>query len=497
MLFFSRPIGAVVLFLAALAAPGLRAQNAVPQILLIQNSGWMLPFYEDPNSKFKDVVQELSNRLAPYGGEQLVASFNQSIGDNKSPLLHYRGADAAKIRSAVQALAVARKPGKQTYADTDFKEAIVGAISEFSPGKSTLLWIVTNNKNSPNNSAETVQKNKDFYKFLQDTPEIRRIVAFPHALPAQSKTMADYRANGLMFYALAYGDPADQVLQKMLAANAPFGKQAARLKPLNAEALTFIPKGVKNSDVAVRLAPDHKTLVLTFAAASKPEVAELVGQFRNDFYPYDIQSAKVEIDTQGLGTKGKEKISVDLSNKQVSQIPAGGLSPELSVKIKVPALPSPWDPEVIFGNGYRASGVIRFELDEQQLTISKDFSKAMAELFPKDPLPDLFIPGDSAKKSVTTQALVIDVQYPSWPLLVLGGLALALLGGLVGAFMLFRSERIFRVSIDGAQKTFGLRPFAEAVIKNAQGERVGVLKRAMGQATAVLDKGKTCVVRVM
>jgi hypothetical protein len=141
--------------------------------------------------------------------------------------------------------------------------------------------------------------------------------------------------------------------------------------------------------------------------------------------------------------------------------------------------------------------VIRFELDEQQLTISKDFSKAMAELFPKDPLPDLFIPGDSAKKSVTTQALVIEVQYPSWPLLVLGGLALALLGGLVGAIMLFRSERIFRVSIDGTQKTFGLRPFAEAVIKNAQGERVGVLKRGMGQASAVLDKGKTCAVRVM
>ena len=473
------------------------AQTGVPQIILVQNSGWMLPFYEDPGSKFKSLILELSSRLTLYGSEQMVASFNQSVGSNKSPTLIYRGADPSKIAQAVHSIEVAQKPSKKAYADTDFKEAIVGAVTQFSPGKSAILWIVTNNKNSPNNNAETVERNKEFYKFLQETGDIKRIVAFPHALPAQSTSTVAYRANGLMFYALAYGDQADAVLQKMLQANVPFGKTAARLKPLNAEALTFVPKGVKNPGVQARLAPDHKTLVMTFSADNKPESAELIGQFRNDFYPYDIQSAKVEIDTLDFATQGKDKIAISLSTDHIAAIPAGALSPELKVKIQVPGIPSPWAPEVIFGNGYSYRGVIRFELKDQKLALSKDFTKKMAELFPGDPLPELFVPGESARKSLTTQNMLIEVEYPSWPLLVITGLGLLVVGGLVGALMLSRREKIYRVSVDGIQKTYGVGPFAEVILKNPQGERVGTLKRGFGKPAFTLDKGKNSIVRIM
>ncbi|MCX8518989.1 MAG: hypothetical protein ORN21_02485, partial [Methylophilaceae bacterium] len=83
----------------------------VPQVLLVQNSGWMLPFYDDPNSKFKDIVVELSSKLSLYGKEQIVASFNQSIENNQSPVMHYKGADPAKIREAVQSIQAIKKPG--------------------------------------------------------------------------------------------------------------------------------------------------------------------------------------------------------------------------------------------------------------------------------------------------------------------------------------------------------------------------------------------------
>lgn len=487
-------------FVAAIALTNnlVFAGTGVSHVFLVQNSGWMLPFYEDPNSKIKDLVVELSSRVGPYGNsEQVIASFNQSVGENKSPVLVYRGSDKAQLQSAVHAIQLARKPGKQAYADTDFKEAIVGAITQFSPGKPCLLWIVTNNKNSPDNSAETIEKNKDFYNFLQGTGEIKRIVAFPHPMEVQSTTKIDYKANGLMIYALAYGEAADQVLQQMLAANMPFGKQAARLKPLNAEALTFVPKGVKNNSVDARLAADRKTLVLTFSADSKPEVAELIGQFRNDFFPYDIKSADVEIDTEGFKAVGREKITAELSTKAVSNIPAGGLSPDINVKIKVPAIPSPWDSEVILGSGYTSRGVIRFELEDQKLAISKDFTQSMSQLFPRDPLPDLFMPGESAKKSVTRQAFIIQVQYPSWPLLLLATLGLILFGGILGGIILIRREKIYRVSVDGTQKSYGLKPFSEVVIKDQYGARVGMLKRGLGKAMPMLDKGKTNSIRVM
>jgi hypothetical protein len=474
------------------------ADSNVSHVFLVQNSGWMLPFYDDPNSKFKDLVAELSNRVGKFGNpEQVVATFNQAIGENKSPQLVYKGSDKAQLRAAVLSIQLAHKPGKQSYADTDFKEAIVGAVTQFSPGKPCLLWIITNNKNSPDNSAETIEKNKEFYSFLQGTGEIKRIVAFPQPMEVQSRNKNGYRANGLMIYALAYGEPADQVLQQMLKDNAPFGKQPARLKPLNAEALTFVPKGVKNKDVDARLASDHKTLVLTFSADSKPEVAELTGQFRNDFYPYDIQSAEVAIDTEGFKSVGNGKITTELSTKQVSNIPAGGLSPDINVKIRIPAIPSSWDPEVIFGNGYTSRGVILFNLDDQKLTITKSFTQSMAELFPRDPLPDLFVPGDSAKRSVTRQAVIIKVEYPSFPLVVLSVLGLTLVSAIIGGIVVMRREKLFKVSVDGVQKTYGLKPFSESIIKDQQGARIGVLKRGLKQAAPLLDKGKTNSIRVM
>lgn len=469
---------------------------AIPQVILMQNSGWMLPFYDDPNSRLKDIVIELSERIHKYGcDQQIVASFNQTWGENKSPLLQYNGNDQNKINEAIKSIEPARKPGKTTYADTDFKEAIVGAITNFSPGKPCLLWIVTNNKNSPDNSPETVAKNKEFYHFLQDSAEIKRIVAFPYPLKVQSRSKPNFRANGLMIYALAYGDEADQLLQQMLSVNVPFGKQTARLKPLNAEALTFIPKGVRGSNSVKTSIPDHKTLVLSFDAASKPEVAEITGQFRNDFFPYDIRSASVVMASGFRGGKGG--ITSELSTDKISNIPAGGLSSDIVVKISVPPIPSPWSPEVIFGSGYRANGIIRFELKDQQLEISKDFVKAMSDIFPNDPLPELFIPGEAAKNSVTMQPLLIQVVYPSWPVIVVAVLIFLIIGIAIAVTIILRREKNYRVSIDGTQKTYGLRPFSEAVLKNSQGERVGMLKRGLWQLVIIVDKGKNCNARVL
>jgi hypothetical protein len=486
----------ILMTAAFLQSSSLWAASTVQQIFLVQNSGWMLPFYDDPSSRFKDIVVELSSRVRQYGGEQqMIASFNQSWGENKSPLLHYKGKEQNKINEAIRSIEPAHKPGKATYADTDFKEAIVGAIKNFSPGQSCLLWIVTNNKNSPNNSPETVEKNKEFYRFLQESGEIKRIVAFPYPSKVRSRTQPNFSANGLMIYAMAYGDNADQLLQQMLAMNAPFGKQAARLKPLNAEALTFIPKSVKGSSNVKADVPDHKTLVLSFDAASKPEVAEISGQFRNDFFPYDIRSANVGMASGFRG--GKEGITSQLSTDKLGNIPAGGLSSDVIVKISVPPIPSPWSPEVIFGAGYKANGIIRFELKDQRLEISRDFVKSMSELFPNDPLPDLFVPGDLAKNSVTLQPLLIQVVYPIWPTILVGVTLFIILGTVIAGAIVLRREKIYRVSVDGVQKPYGLRPWGEAVIKNSQGERVGVLKRGFGKPIPILDKGKNCNVRVM
>lgn len=469
------------------------AATPVNQILLVQNSGWMLPFYDDPASKFKQIVEQLSSRIAEVDDNEFVVSFNQALGSNKSPLLVYHGSDPARIRAAIYSIEPAHKPGSRVYADTDFKQAVVGAIRDFSAGRPAILWIITNNKNSPNNSAETAEKNAQFYHFLQDTPQIARIVAFPYAMPVRSRALPSLRANGLMIYAIAYGAAADQMLRQMLARHLPFGQQPARLKPLNAQAVTFVPLQVAGHDVRASLAPDGRTLVLTFSATNSPSSAEIIGRFRNDFYPYDIRSASVGLQAAFRNGQG---ITTALSSNHIDDIVAGGVSPKVTVRIGIPPIPSEWSPQVIFGNGRNIPGLIRLSLTNQQLAIARPFAASMAQIFPQDPLPDLFVPGPSARQSVSDQPLLIVVQYPATPLIVLLVGAALLLAGLIGGGIALRREKIYPVSVDGVRKNYTLRPFTQIVLRNAQGERIGTLSRGLGAPRASLDKGRNAQIRI-
>ncbi len=484
----------IAIFMIISQQKQLLSATAVRQIYLIQNSGWMLPFYEDPSSRLKEIGIELSSSIARHGQDQyVVASFNQSVQDNQSPKLLYRGSDLQKVDEAIRSIEPARKPGRAAYADTDYKEAIVGAINQYSAGKPCILWIITNNKNSPDNSQETIEKNREFYIFLQNTAEIKRIVAFPQPMPVRGFTK-NYTANGLMIYGVAYGDDADLLLQKMLKDNVPFGKKAARLKPLNTDAVTFLPIRVEGSDVKASIVGE-KTLLLSFDAARRQEKALIIGQLRNDFYPYDIHSAHVDI-SSGFSRDNNGVKSINDRFDNIS-IPLGGVSPLLTVTIFVPPIPSPWNPEVIFTSGYTTKGTIKFEVTDQNLTISKEFIKEMSQLFPGDPLPDIFTPGENSRRSMTVQPVLVKVVYPSWPLFVVGGVMLLLIGGAVYGMTMLRGEAVYKVSVDGIQKNYALKPFRELPINDASGKRVGMLTRGFGRPEIIKDKDASCSIRLM
>jgi hypothetical protein len=478
-----------VLLACLLWAGASQAETAVRQILLIQNSGWMLPFYEDPENRFRASVTDFANRILPFSTELVVASFNQTAGDNKSPKLVYKGREAVQLAQAIGAIQLARKPGG-AYADTDFREALVTAITEHTPGQPALIWVVTNNRNSPNNSAETVEKNKEFYAFLQQTPEIARIVGYPQKLQVISQSRRDYTANGLMFYGIAYGAEANAVLRQMLDSKRIFGQAGvARLKPLDAEALTFIPVSVDTPGAKVRLSEqDRKTLIITISAGSQSRSARLTGTLRNDFYPYDITGATLGVETVGFQREGRANLGVKLTNTESLSIRTRSESSVLGFDLQIPPLPSIFSPEVVFGRGYRIEGALKFQLRDQQLAVSPQFISSMNELFPRDPLPDLFVPGQSSRGSVTEQPLVILVEYPTWPLVALVAMVLLALGGAAGGFLLLGRTTKYRVTVDGHERTYALKPFSRTELGNARGERVGTIQRGLGRATAVKDE---------
>lgn len=470
------------------------ADSKVLNVFLIQNSGWMEPFYVDSGSKFKPLVKTVIEKVVRNGEEIVIASFNQSVGDNHSPLLSYRGNDPGAIVKSLQVISLAKKPGGNAYADTDFKEAVINAISQYSPGRPCILWIFTNNKNSPQNSPETAAKNREFYRWLQNEDNIKRIVAYTYPMPVQG---THYHANGIMIYAMAYGKPANDVLEKLITSKLPFEDQPARLKPLNADAVTFVPTGVaKKGNYSASLGADCSTLVLQFDSASKPEVAVINGVFRNDFFPYDIHSADVSMDTKFRGES--HGIQSEIEPRKLASLPTGKQTSAIAVKIGIPPLPSMWGhPEIIFRSGYQAKAIMEFTLANQRLQLSPDFVERMNKLFPGDPLPEIFVPGESAKQSVTSRPLLVKVEYPVWPLIVLALLAgTFILGGLWLLTAVTRAQK-FTVVVDGMQKTYTLKAFGECSLYTDRGDRIGTLKRGFGKPNARLEEGRKEQVNIL
>ncbi len=442
------------------------------QAVLVQNSGWMEPFYVDAESPFKPLVAQLAKAAAGQG-EVVVGAFNQSDTTHPSPEWVYRGpGNHPGLAQAMTRLQMARK-GSGALADTDFKEALLGAIEVGLEGRPGIIWIVTNNKNSPNNSTEVVARNREFYELLHGEYVISRIVAFPLKMPVQGQ---HYRANGLMLYALAYGEPASAALDAVLAQPAlttllPEGH--VRLKPLTEAAVRFSPTGVTDSPgIAAGLAGDGHTLVLSFDASTQVRTAQVQGRFENLFNPYRIVSADTSLVTPpAIGLQG------EMSTRSLQALDPGKQSDPLTLRLSLPPLPSQWSREVLLRSGYERRGAIDIHLDNQQLEVSPQFRAHMADLFPGDALPEVFLPPVTANASVTRVPLLLRVQYPVWPAVVVyGGGLLALIAALL-FLVLVTGARKATVWIDDQPQHLRLRPFTTTEVRDANGTHVATVRR--------------------
>ena len=266
-----------------------------------------------------------------------------------------------------------------------------------------------------------------------------------------------------------------------------------------ASACQRLPTGVSDPNVKVSLsAADGKTLILGLDSSSYNQNFQLTGVLRNDFYPYDIESGKLSIAARGFDQNktGPLLVNTDGSQKQLA-LGVGENSPVINLDLTLPAMPPAFSLDVIFGSGFNVAGVLEFSLDEQKLKIARSFTQNMGALFPGDPLPDLFNPGATSRNSVTFQPIVVEVAYPIWPILLLGGLVLLALLLILGAMFLMGRTTKFKVMVDSDERIYAMKPFGKAVLNNSRGERVGVIQRGFGMPTAKLDaKFKTVNVRI-
>ncbi len=467
------------LALLAQCAPAL----AVSHVFLVQNSGWMEPFYADPQSRYKPLVTELVMAVAQPGDAMVLAAFNQGLPQAPSPrALASLKFDAKTTRQQVGAalakLEVARKPGSQAYADTDLNEAVSTSIRSALGGKPGLVWLFTNNRNSPNNDQQTASRNREFYQLIHSGDAITRALAFPLQMPVQGE---HYRANGLMIYVFAVGEQGARELKALVASGAiarVITEPPARLKPLDEDLVRLVPRKVSDAPgVSFSMAQGGKLRADVDSQARSP-AAKIEWNLENTIYPYTIASAQISARSK----LGGEDRPIKLASSSVAALAPGKSAPLASqMELPVRQLPGKWSVEAVSsaGSAYVLPGQIELRLTGQRLELSQAFRQRMAALFPGDPLPDIFTPPAQIKSSVANLPLDVRVHYGVGPLVALIAGALALLGALGAAALAFAKPRKALVTVEGELRTMHARAGTTQPIFDKAGNRIAQLKTTL------------------
>lgn len=467
-------------FVLLLALCGIAPAWAVPQVVLVQNSGWMEPFYTDPQSQFKPLVAALAGSVAQPGDALVLAAFNQSLPGAPSPralLSEQVTKDTpAHVQAALAGLQTAHKAGGAALADTDLGEAVETTVTKVLGGKAGLVWLVTNNRNSPNNDQATAQRNREFYALIHKGAAITKALAFPLRMPVQGR---HYHANGLMVYVFAVGPEGARALDAMLArVQRVITEPPARLKPLDRDTVRLVPRKVENApgvefsmDAAGRLRAD-------VAPDARTPSATIQWQLQNTMYPYTIAGATIS----ARSMLGGENRPIALKTNTVTRLAPGRAEPLAStVQLPVAQLPGKWSMAALksAGSAYVLPGRIELHLQGQKLELSQAFRERMAALFPGDPLPDIFTPPADIQASTAVLPVEVHVHYGSGPLVALLGGGLALLAAGAGAAYAYGRPRRVQLVVEDELRTVHTRAGATQPIYDKAGNEVARLKTTL------------------
>jgi hypothetical protein len=147
----------------------------------------------------------------------------------------------------------------------------------------------------------------------------------------------------------------------------------------------------------------------------------------------------------------------------------------------VAKLPGKWSMEALksAGSAYVLPGRIELHLANQRLVLSQAFRERMADLFPGDPLPDIFTPPAEIQASTAILPLEVRVHYGAGPLIALLGGGLALLAAGAGAAYAYGRPRRVQLTVEDELRTVHARAGATQPIYDRAGQQVASLKTTL------------------
>lgn len=465
--------------------------GTVRQVYLIQNSGWMEPYYLDPKSQFLALAESLIGATQLENVEITVASFNQDgqLPGQRSPNVLFSGPYAPEaVARQLAGLTVPRRPDGR-YADADFLGALEGTITGLLQQQEGVIWMLSNNKNSPGNSQEVASNTRGFYDLLRNSSFVTRMIAFPLRMPVAGPNFSE---KGFIVYGIAYGQTAARALDVIAGPGTPlralFADPPIFLKPTDPQTLELRMQPQEVAEGA-SIALQNGIVVVDGLDAATASTVSFIGTLVNVAYPKKIQRARVSVSWEGqdphLGAAQSDPPVVE-------NIPAGAQSPPLRFTLFVPAQPRPPGLAGLAATQTVVDGLLRITLDDLSFDLDDGFvAKASAVFggemmgegqrrFVEAQLPAIFFDFRQERQRVTTIPIRMILHYPVWPLY--GAMALGLLAvGCAGAvpFVLLR-PRTYTVNLGTESQRIRLRPAQQMELRGADGRRHLVRGRLFG-----------------
>jgi hypothetical protein len=458
----------IVLLARAVAISWLLASPclaAVPAVYLLQNSGWMEPFFNDPNSQFKPLLENLIEATRT-GGSIVVASFNQDgqLPNRHSPEVLLNGAyDAAAVAQALHALDLPVRPGGR-LTDADFNGALTAGVNQLLAGRSGIIWLVTNNKNSPNNSQDVARNTRAFAEALRSSPLLPFVVAYPLRMQVKGRL---YSETGLIIYGIAYGDEAVPELRAMIhgpSLGQLFSDPPIQLKGLDRAPLVFTPQTV--APATVTAIPVEGGGMVIRDVPSGGATLRITGTLRSDYYPEVIDQAHATLRwaqfESASGTSAPSAApQAAIEPDTLRRLAPRDVLQDVTLTVTLPDLPRPPGIEGLFADSATFTGVMEIALDGLTLSLQDDFQRKIGQVTALDQLPDVFFDYRRLSAATTQLPIRIEIRYSMAPLVSALGGAFALLAAMLGLGYLLRRTREFAVPVNGRTQRFRLRPFQQ------------------------------------
>lgn len=487
-------------------ASGPAQADAVRQVFLVQNSGWMEPFLTAKESQFRPLIQALAGAARAVDGPVTVAAFNQDgqVAGRSSPQILYEGPyDAGRIASAVTAIDLPFKKGTRSYSDADFNGALLGAIRGPLQGREGVIWMITNNKNAPGNSQEVQRNTAAFYASLRGAEAITRIIAYPVRMPLRGQNFSE---GGFVVYGIGYGPGGGRALDVILAAS-PI-RSLFSFPPIGLKPVLGAPVKLRFEDIdtkGLRAGIENGVLVVRGANAANGATFRLSGRLHNGFYPQRIASAQVDLAWAEINAGGG-LIATNLAQAAVTPARVENLAPQsdsgpLTVTLTVPPVMRPSGLSGLFADDRTIDGTLSIRLRDMALDLDPAFLDRIRPIFGgtlfaegqartvEGQLPDLFLDFRKVSETATTLPVRIEVAFSPWPLIGAGLGGLALLGALGAGAAALNRARSQVVMLGSFAKQVTLKPYRAQILRAPDGTRWRVRRGLFGppQATRLAE----------